>query len=124
MEAAEFDEEEGRRSRASLIGLERLRGRGGRFNGADEEEGGRNEPRKRVRKVPGCDELLEVVSAVGQDCVRDIPSRGLGLAGQSEINPLETLRLVLFFLDFDWDPASNLLEDLGRDRSAPPGGPA
>jgi len=44
------------RSRASLIGLERLRGRGGRFCCAA-AAGGLNEPRNRVRKVPG--ELVE-----------------------------------------------------------------
>lgn len=47
------EEVEGMRSRASLIGLERLRGRWGRLCCAAATAGGLNEPRNRVRKVPG-----------------------------------------------------------------------
>jgi len=59
----EEEEVEGKRSRASLIGLERLRGSGGRFCGVLAVGDCLNEPRKRVRKVPDPDEVLEAVSA-------------------------------------------------------------
>lgn len=104
------DEVEGKRSRASLIGLDRLLDMGGRF-GATAVEGGRKDPKKRVRKVPDCDELLgsSELEAGESLCVGDSSIDGV------DSLELDALRLLLFFLPLSCDDA-----DLGRDEGSVP----